>query len=96
LSDDESKEPAAGGRSLLSIGSPVFGDVRVTVKARLGEMTLTIHELLALQPGSVLKLDLRLDEPVELRLNESVVARGEIVAVDDHFGIRIVELAELS
>jgi flagellar motor switch protein FliN/FliY len=84
------------GKPILSLDSAVFGEVKVSLRARLGEVTLTIHELLALKAGSILKLELKLNDPIELRLNDSLVARGEIVAVDDNFGVRIIEIAEIS
>jgi len=82
------------GTPPLSINSAVFSDVKVSLKAKLGDVTLTIQELLALKSGSTLKLDLKLNDLVELHLNDALVARGEIVAVDDNFGVRIVEIAQ--
>lgn len=86
----------ADSEPLLSIGSAVFKDVNVALQAGLGQTTLTIEELLALKAGSVLKLDLKMNGLIELRLNQTLVARGEIVAVDDNFGVRIVEIATAS
>jgi len=87
--------PPAGpdGAGLVTLDSAIFKDVRVSLKARLGETTLSVDELLQLKTGSVLKLERLLSELVELRLNDAVIARGEIVAVDDHFGVRILEIA---
>ena len=104
-SDAASAEPAprangaavAGhGGSLVHLDSSIFKDVHVDLKAKLGEAKLSVEELLALKPGSVVKLESQLSDLVELRLNASVVARGEIVAVGDHFGLRIVEVAHTS
>lgn len=81
------------GTPLLSADSPLLGDVAVTLHARLGSVDMTLADLLALRPGSVLELTTKLSEPVELYLNDALVALGEIVAVDDRFGIRIVEIA---
>lgn len=83
----------APGAPLLNLESAIFKDVAVNLQAKLGETSLTVSELLALRTGDVLKLDLQLDSPVELRLNQSTIALGEIVAVDDHFGVRITEIA---
>lgn len=88
---NEKTEPR--GASLLSIDSAVFDGVRVALRAKLGDVELTVQELLTLKSGSVVKLDHKMSDLVELRLNDALVARGEIVAVDDHFGIRIVEIA---
>lgn len=79
--------------ALLSPDSSLLRDVNVTLEARLGEVSMPISELLELTDGAVLNLDTRLSDPVELFLNGALVARGEIVAVDDCFGVRIVEIA---
>lgn len=82
-----------GGAPLISAGSSLLSDVAVTLQARLGSIDMSLAELLALHAGSVVELKTKLSEPIELYLNDALVARGEIVAVDDRFGIRIVEIA---
>jgi flagellar motor switch protein FliN/FliY len=67
--------------------------VSVTLEARLGETTMAVADLLGLRSGAVLSLDRRIDDPVDLYLNGALVARGEIVTVDNMFGVRIVEVA---
>lgn len=89
-------ETPSEGPPLLSIDSALFNDVRVALRVRLGDVTLSVKELLALKSGSTLKLDLKMSDLVELRLNDALIARGEIVAVDDNFGVRIVEIAQPS
>lgn len=74
--------------------SAIFAAVRVKLEARLGEASLTVEEMLALKEGSVLKLESRLNDTVDLYLDEQLVARGEIVAVDERFGVRITDLAK--
>jgi flagellar motor switch protein FliN/FliY len=81
------------GKPLLPSDSPLLRDLNVTLEARLGEAVMPVAELLALKAGSVLSLETRLNEPVEIYLNDALVGRGEIVAVDDRFGVRIVEIA---
>lgn len=81
------------GPPLVSLDSAIFKDVRVELKVKLGQVLLTVEELMALKAGSILKLDKLMSEPVDLYLNEALVARGEIVAVDDNFGVRLVELS---
>jgi flagellar motor switch protein FliN/FliY len=56
---------------------------------------MTIEELMELKAGSALAFDRKLNEPIDIFLNGALVARGEIVAVDDHFGVRIVEIADI-
>lgn len=85
-----------------SLGSPLFNgplslvrNVKVKLALSLGSTSMTVSELAALKDGSVLKLDKLLDDDVELVLDGQTVARGRLVAVDDHFGISITELAPL-
>jgi flagellar motor switch protein FliN/FliY len=83
-------------RRLIPIDSEVFRGVQIALQAKLGRADLSVTDLLALQEGSVVKLDTTMNDLVELKLNGSLIARGEIVAVDDHFGVRIVEIAQIS
>jgi len=66
------------------------------IKARLqvcvGEATVTVGELLAARQHEVFVLDRAVDHPVEMLLEGKVVARGQLVAVDDQFAVRITEL----
>jgi len=78
---------------LIAPDSSLLRDVSVTLEARLGQAVMPVSELLDLRHGSVLRLEAALNEPVELYLNGALVARGDIVAVDDKFGVRIVEIA---
>ncbi|WP_410725831.1 FliM/FliN family flagellar motor switch protein [Burkholderia sp. SIMBA_062] len=72
----------------------LVGDVIVSLDVHLGSVDLAVKELMTLQSGSLVTLDRQLDDCVDVRLNERTVARAEIVAVDDRFGIRIVEIVE--
>jgi flagellar motor switch protein FliN/FliY len=94
--DDRPRKPAAKTDKaipFLAADSSLLGDVAVTLHARLGSVEMTLADLLALRAGATVELKTRLSEPVELYLNDALVARGEIVAVDDRFGVRIVEIA---
>jgi flagellar motor switch protein FliN/FliY len=86
-------EPAQDSKPLIPADSSLLMDVEVTLQARLGQIVMPISELMGLRAESVLSLDTRLNEPIDLLLNDTLVARGEIVAVDDLFGVRIVEMA---
>lgn len=72
----------------------LLGDVEIALEARLGEATLTISDLTALKSGSVVILDRSLADHADIYLNGKMIARGEIVAVDKSFGIRITEIAK--
>lgn len=68
-------------------------DVPVTLTVELGSCQLPMREVLQLAVGSIVQLDKPAGTPVELRANHKLVARGEVVLVEDHLGIRITELA---
>ena len=67
-------------------------DVSLPLSVRLGTARMTVRDILAIGPGSVIELDRAAGEPVDLFVNEKLIARGEVVVIDDNFGIRIVEI----
>lgn len=67
-------------------------DVELDVFIELGRTNLSIKRVLELAPGSIVELDRMAGEPVDLLVNDKVVAKGEVVVVDENFGIRIVSL----
>ena len=70
----------------------LVGHVRVSLVAQLGSAEMSVQELFALKTDDVVKLDQSSDAIVTLLLNGKPVARGELVAVEDNLGVRIVEL----
>ena len=71
--------------------SPIHA-VRATLQVCVGGVELSVGDLMQAKAGAIFALDRAVDQPVDLILEGSVVARGELVAVDDHYGIRITEL----
>jgi len=67
-------------------------DIRLLATARLGRIEMPIGDILALGPGSILEVGHLVDEPIELLVNDKLVARGEVVVVDEKFGLRITEI----
>jgi flagellar motor switch protein FliN len=67
-------------------------DVKVKVTVQLGSCQLPMHEVLALAPGTVIQLHHRASEPVGLYVNDKLVAYGEVVVVEENFGLKITEL----
>ncbi len=67
-------------------------DVKVKVTVQLGSCMLPMREVLSLTPGSVIQLQHRASEPVGLYVNDKLVAYGEVVVVEENFGIKITEL----
>lgn len=67
-------------------------DIELDVSIELGRSILSIKRILELAPGSVVELDRLAGEPVDLMVNNKIVAKGEVVVIDENFGIRIVSL----
>ena len=72
----------------------LLGDVPLLVTAELGRTTMHMRELLSLAPGSIVELDRLAGSPIDVLVNGKTVARGEVVVVDEEFGIRIVEIVD--
>lgn len=79
--------------SLTPINRDLLGHVGVTLEARIGRTSMTIRDLTALKAGTVVTLETSIADEAELYLDGTLVARGEIVAVGEHFGVRITEVA---
>lgn len=67
-------------------------DVTMRVTVELGRSAMAVEDLLQLGPGSVVELNKLAGEPVDILVNESLIARGEVVVVDENFGARVTEI----
>ena len=67
-------------------------DVPVTVSAVLGTTLIPIGDLLKLGPGTVLELDRKVGEAIDIYVNNRLVARGEVVLVEEHLGVTMTEI----
>ena len=83
-------------KQLVSSALPFLGSVKVSISVRVGSGSLSVAELLKLEAGAVLPLDRLVDQPLDVLIDEHVVARGMLVAVGEHFGVRITETAVVS
>ncbi len=85
---------ATGPAASVTRGLPlsVIGDIELDVTLELGRAELTIEELLALREGSVVTLNKEAGEPIDILANGKLVARGEVIVVDDKFCVRICEV----
>jgi flagellar motor switch protein FliN len=79
-------DTAAGG-----VPIPPAGEFDLTVE--VGRTRMSLGETLSLGPGSVVTLDRLADQPVDLLVNGRPIARGEVVVIDEQFGLRITEVA---
>jgi flagellar motor switch protein FliN/FliY len=71
--------------------APVF-DVPVNISAVLGKSYMSVSQLLRLGQGSVLELDRKVGEAIDIYVNNRLVARGEVVVVDDRLGVTMTEI----
>lgn len=71
--------------------APVF-DVPVNISAVLGKTMIDVNSLLRLSSGSVLELDRKVGEAIDIYVNNRLVARGEVVVVDDRLGVTMTEI----
>lgn len=91
---------AAAGVAAVVTGRTQIGslnllrDVEMTLSVELGRTTLPVRDLLALAPGSVVELDRAAGAPADLLVNGKLLARGEIVVVDEDYGLRITEIVD--
>ena len=69
-------------------------DVPVELAVEIGRTQMTIREALALGPGSIVTLNRLSGEPVDLLVNGKPIARGEVVVIDEEFGLRVTEVLE--
>ena len=91
-------EASHGLSGLLGAAVPasslsVLHDVELVVTAELGRTTMPVRDLLGLAPGMVVEIDRAAGSPIDLLVNGRKIAAGEVVVIDEEFGIRITEIA---
>src|SRR6201985_909508 len=87
LADSGSDNPNRGAADLEAVC-----DVPVQVSAVLGRSRMEVGELLKLGPGTVLELDRKVGEAIDIYVNNRLVARGEVVLVEDKLGVTMTEI----
>ena len=93
-------DPAGGQLEAVPGGAPVLGDsdlarlhaVPVELAVEIGRTRMTIGDTLGLGPGSIVSLNRMAGEPVDLLVNGRPIARGEVVVIDEEFGLRVTEV----
>jgi flagellar motor switch protein FliN len=88
-SSDSAADASSAARSW---GIDMLRDVEMEVTCELGRTRMTVRRLLALAPGDVVELDRLAGSPADLLVNGTLLARGEVVVVDESFGLRITEI----
>jgi len=95
LSPETAPAPAGGeggGVSATPDNLDMILDLRLMATARLGNVEMPINDILNLGPGSIIEVGHLVDEPIELLVNGKLIARGDVVVVDEKFGLRITEI----
>ena len=90
--DEASFEPEGAEDSRNAADLEAVFDVPVQVSAVLGRSKMDVSELLKLGPGTVLELDRRVGEAIDIYVNNKLVARGEVVLVEDKLGVTMTEI----
>tara|TARA_X000001036_G_C20516727_1_gene740417 strand:- start:294 stop:698 length:405 start_codon:yes stop_codon:yes gene_type:complete len=100
--DDNLEKDEVNGENLVAtneeedqngkINPEVLQGIPVTISVEVGKTSLKIRDLLRLSQGSVVELDRLAGEPLDLLVNNTVVAQGEIVLVNDRYGIRLTRV----
>ena len=100
---DETKEGGKDGEDIGDIGEEAASteetksidlilDIPLTVTVELGRSKMLINDLLQLGQGSVIELTKLVGEPLEVLVNQKLVARGEVVVVNEKFGVRLTDI----
>jgi flagellar motor switch protein FliN/FliY len=89
---DETGQPA--GSEQLDADLRRLSDVPMELSVEIGRTRMTIGETLDLRVGSVVTLDRLAGEPVDLLVNGTPIARGEVVVVDEQFGLRVTRIVD--
>lgn len=69
-----------------------LSDIKVRLSVEVGNVSMTISEIMDLREGSVVELDRQVDQLIDINVNGTLVARGEVVPVKNKFGVRIAEI----
>jgi flagellar motor switch protein FliN len=83
---------AKAGKATSDVNLDLVLDVPVNVSLRVGATDMSIRDLVKLVEGSVVALDRLADEPMDVLVNGTLIAHGEIVVVDDRFGVRLTDV----
>ena len=93
VSLEQLAEDATDGQGFdAMVSADVLQSVPVTLSVEVGRTRLKIRDLLRLKQGSVIELERNAGEPLDLLVNNTVVAQGEVVLVNDRYGVRLTRI----
>ncbi len=90
LEEEESQKPPTNAKELEAVY-----DIPVQVSAVLGKSTMRVSQLLKLGRGAVVELDRKVGEAIDIYVNDRLVARGEVVVVEDRLGVTMTEIIKM-
>lgn len=90
------KEGGNGGGSFDSKGIDLLLDVPLQVSVEVGRARMLVKDFLQMKEGGVIELDKMADEPLDLYVNDRLIARGEAVVVNEKFGLRLIDVVSPS
>ncbi len=96
MSDSQTENDVIERGDTGQIHQDVLQNIPVTLSIEVGRATIKIRDLLRLTQGSVVELDRIAGEPLDLLVNSTVVAQGEVVLVNDRYGIRLTRVVPAS
>jgi flagellar motor switch protein FliN/FliY len=69
-----------------------LGDIPIEVSVELGRTHMSLKDILELREGSIVELDRSAGDPLDLKVGGQLVAQGEVIAIDDHYGLKVTNL----
>lgn len=90
--NDETMAAALGEGESGNITLEAVSDIPVNVSVVLGKTSMQVNQLLKLGRGAVIELDRKVGEPIDIFVNNRLVARGEVVVVEDRIGVTMTEI----
>ena len=89
--EQQNPDQASSGRV---ISMSALNEVPVTITAVLGQKKIDVATLIGMQAGTIIEIDRKVGEAIDLHVNDTLVARGELVIVDDALGVTLTEIIE--
>jgi flagellar motor switch protein FliN/FliY len=93
--DDGAQQAAAGpekNNGAEGYDMEMILDIPLTVSVEFGKVKMLVNELLQLGQGSIVELNKAVGDPLDININDKLVAKGEVVVMEDHFGIRLTDI----
>jgi len=92
MADNNPMASALGGDGESNISLDAVYDIPVQISVVLGKTSMQVNQLLKLGRGAVVELDRKVGEPIDIYVNNRLVARGEVVVVEDRIGVTMTEI----